>query len=51
MRQPYDGAVEIGEKYEKLLKEVLKFDEVVIHTDLQKPEILEVLDSLETRAK
>ena len=37
VRQPYADAVEIGAKYEKLLKEILKFNEVTTYTDLGKP--------------
>ena len=49
-RLPYDEAIERGEKYEKLLKDVLKFNEVTVHKDLSKIEVLKVLDSLEDQA-
>ena len=43
-KKHYKDAKEIGEKYRVLFKEILKYDEVTIFTDLTKSQYIEVLD-------
>ena len=47
----YDGATERGEMHKTLFKDVFNFDEVNVHTDISKDDMIEVLSSLKTCAE